>query len=87
MNKWVFDFYLPDFNFIIECQGDYWHANPLKFEENKLNEVQLKNMDRDKRKKIFIQENKIESLFLWECDIHKEIDSIKKMLITLFINE
>ena len=86
ISKWVFDFYLTDFNFVIECQGDYWHANPLIFKENKLNEVQLKNINRDKRKKDFIEEHKIESLFLWESDINKNIESIKNMLITLFVN-
>jgi len=86
MSKWVFDFYLPEFNTIIECQGDYWHANPLLFEESKLNKIQLKNIDRDKRKIKFIEENQINSIFLWECEIHSNIEEIKNMLITLFIN-
>jgi G:T-mismatch repair DNA endonuclease (very short patch repair protein) len=87
ISKWVFDFYLPEFNTIIECQGDYWHANPLLFEDEKLNNIQLKNIDRDKRKKLFIEENQINSIFLWECEIHSNIEEIKNMLITLFINE
>jgi G:T-mismatch repair DNA endonuclease (very short patch repair protein) len=87
LSKWVFDFYLPEFNTIIECQGDYWHANPLLFENKKLNNIQLKNIDRDKRKKLFIGENQINSIFLWECEIHSNIEEIKNMLITLFINE
>lgn len=87
ISKWVFDFYLPEFNTIIECQGDYWHANPLLFEDSKLNEIQLKNIDRDKRKKLFIEENQINSIFLWECEIHSNIEEIKNMLITLFVNE
>jgi len=81
ISKWVFDFYLNDFNMIIECQGDYWHGNPLLFEETKLNNIQLKNINRDKRKKIFIGENRINSLFLWENEIHSSIDLIKKILI------
>lgn len=87
VSKWVFDFYVPEFNTIIECQGDYWHANPLLFEDKKLNNIQLKNIDRDKRKKLFIEENQINSIFLWECEIHSNIEEIKNMLITLFVNE
>jgi len=87
ISKWVFDFYLIDLNTIIECQGDYWHANPLLFEESKLNNIQLKNIDRDKRKRLFIEENEINTIFLWENEIHSNIKGIKKMLITLFMND
>lgn len=87
ISKWVFDFYLPVFNTIIECQGDYWHANPLLFEESKLNEIQLKNINRDRRKISFIEENEINSIFLWENEIHSDIEEIKNMLITLFVNK
>lgn len=24
----VFDFYVPRFNLLIECDGDYWHSKP-----------------------------------------------------------
>lgn len=30
------DFYLPEFNLIIEVDGDYWHANPARFLPNDL---------------------------------------------------
>jgi len=30
------DFYLPDYNLIIEVDGDYWHANPSNFSANDL---------------------------------------------------
>lgn len=30
------DFYLPDYNLIIEADGDYWHANPSKYDKNEL---------------------------------------------------
>jgi very-short-patch-repair endonuclease len=28
LGPWQADFYLPDFNLIIECDGDYWHNIP-----------------------------------------------------------
>lgn len=37
-----YDFYLPDSNLIIEYQGDYWHANPLKYKSGTLLSIILK---------------------------------------------
>ena len=48
-SRFIFDFYLIDYNFVIECQGDYWHGNPDYF--TILNDIQLKNVVRDKIKK------------------------------------
>lgn len=30
------DFYLPDFNLVFEVDGDYWHANPKKYDSDEL---------------------------------------------------
>lgn len=68
-NKYIFDFYLIDYNFVIECQGDYWHGNPDLFKT--LNDIQLKNIERDKNKKRYLEESKINSLFLWENEIYR----------------
>lgn len=31
---YLYDFYLPKYNLIIECHGLYWHAHPSIYEEN-----------------------------------------------------
>lgn len=41
-----YDFYIPKLNLIIEYNGDYWHCNPEKFDENYFN----------KRKRMFAKE-------------------------------
>lgn len=62
------DNYLKDYNLIIEVMGDYWHGNPLKYKE--LNDMQRKNVGRDKAKHTFIKKYyNIEVLYLWEMDI------------------
>lgn len=33
----ICDFYIPKLNLIIEYFGDYWHCNPLKYDENYFN--------------------------------------------------
>ena len=31
VKKYKCDFYIPDYNLIVEIDGDYWHANPSKY--------------------------------------------------------
>lgn len=64
------DNYLVDNNLIIEVMGDYWHSNPLKFDQ--INETQRKNIIRDKAKHSFLlNQYGIDVLYLWEKDILK----------------
>ena len=77
---WVyFDFYLFDYNFVIECQGDYWHGNKEYFKE--LNDIQLKNIERDKNKIEYLRKNNIKSLFLWENEIYRFKKSLDKIIL------
>jgi G:T-mismatch repair DNA endonuclease (very short patch repair protein) len=79
-NRYVFDFFIPKLNTIIECQGDYWHANPIKFKNKKLSETQLFNIERDKRKINFMNNNKIKHIYLWENFIYKNIKELKDII-------
>ena len=63
------DNYLPDYNLIIEIQGDYWHANPLKFTST-LTNTQYQRINKDKAKHSYLKNNhNIEVLYLWEDDV------------------
>lgn len=80
------DNYLCDYNLIIEVMGDYWHSNPYVFDNDKLNNIQLNRIPKDKSKHSYIKNNyNIEILYLWESDI---IDNpeLCKMLIKQYIN-
>lgn len=46
----IYDYYIPENNMIVEVQGDYWHANPMFFEN--LNKIQIRNKKNDEFKKI-----------------------------------
>lgn len=80
LNGFLVDFYIYDFNVVIECDGDYWHANPIKFKDKVLSDIQLKNIDRDNRKNIMLNENSIKYLRFWEFDIHNNFDNVKKQI-------
>jgi G:T-mismatch repair DNA endonuclease (very short patch repair protein) len=85
--KFIFDIFIPSSNLVIECQGDYWHANPKFFDITKLNKIQLSNVERDIRKEKFLKENNFNYMFFWEDDIkhnHEQIiNKINSMLSIL----
>lgn len=74
--RWVFyDFFLKDFNVLIEVNGNYWHANPILYRENdeiifpggftfKVKEI----WQRDLRKKQIAEENSYYLITIWEED-------------------
>ena len=74
-SKFLCDFAFPQQKIIIECQGDYWHANPAKYPYNPnnpaedLHPVQVKGLKRDKAKAAYIR--KCGWLFypIWEYDV------------------
>lgn len=79
------DNYLTDSKLMIEVMGDYWHANPCRFNSYTygLNEKQLDGIHRDKLKYSYIKTHyDIEVLYLWEYDIENNsntcIELIKK---------
>lgn len=81
------DFYLPNHNIVIEVMGDFWHANPIKYDNyNKLYDMQKKDIKRDKSKKTYLTKNKNKRiLYLWENDVNNKI-KLCENLIMKFIN-
>jgi very-short-patch-repair endonuclease len=77
LHGFLIDFYIYDFNVAVECDGDYWHGNPLKYWNKTLNEMQLKNKDRDRRKNEMLNEHSIKFLRFWEFDIHNNFEMVK----------
>jgi very-short-patch-repair endonuclease len=64
----LFDYYLSDYNLLIETDGDFYHCNPKFFEEPKytVQKITLKN---DEYKNILCTNNNIKLLRYWEDDI------------------
>lgn len=80
------DNYLDQSKLMIEVMGDYWHSNPLVFDYNNLNEVQLKRIPKDKAKHTYVKNKyNVEILYLWEYDINKNLDKCEE-LIKEYIN-
>ncbi len=87
-NKFTCDFCFPKHKLIIECDGDYWHANPSKYSDN-LEPIQKKMIRRDKSKDGYIRtiDNSSWTLLrFWESDIEKDVskcvDKIENIIRT-----
>lgn len=69
-----YDFYLPDYNLLIEFQGEQ-HEKPQRF-PNCDNEAKFKiQQEHDKRKREYAKENNIELLEIWYYD-YENIENI-----------
>lgn len=75
-----YDFYLPDANLLIECDGDFFHSYGLMYEE--MSPMQKKNSRVDKHKDKWAVTHKIPLIRVWEHDINdnpeKVMDFLKK---------
>lgn len=83
------DNYLSENNLIIEVMGNYWHASPLRYNNNKykLNEKQLEWIKKDKQKHSFIKNHTgINILYLWETDINKNNELCEKLILKYIQN-
>jgi very-short-patch-repair endonuclease len=77
------DFYIDDKKLVVECYGDYWHANPNLFKEtdkvyHKRTSKDIWEYDRIKQKTF--EDNGYKYLYFWETDIIEDIDKIKEKL-------
>lgn len=69
IGPYSFDFSLPEFNALIEVQGDYWHGNPSVYSDGQLTGKQKRRINIDKTKASYAANHGFPMLALWERDI------------------
>lgn len=75
---YLYDFYLPDQNILLEYQGNYWHANPRRYPPDmvlKLGDHSMLASDiwaRDARKKAEAEALGFAVVYVWEDDYQRE---------------
>lgn len=65
------DFYLPDYNIAIECNGMYWHSDQKKNEDYHSNKLNICN------------DKGIQMLTFWEYDIIHYPEKVKHIILSL----
>lgn len=80
-SEYKIDYYLVDFCFpnekiVVEVDGDYWHCNPLIYNEQgkKINKMQRKVMGKDKAEKTYLTNRGWKLIRFWEKDINENIN-------------
>jgi len=83
------DFYLPHLGsngVVIECNGGYWHADPVCYpDRSKLDTKQKELVQRYDRKLRYLRSQNIRVLELWERDNDKAEDVVLAPLILLTV--
>jgi very-short-patch-repair endonuclease len=70
-NKFTVDFYLPEVDLVIECNGDYWHER----EDVKI---------RDRRKIGYLTKCGHHILILWESEINEDIEMCREEILNAY---
>jgi len=79
-NKFVCDLAIPPLKIIIECDGDYWHANPKIYDRQNLTATQKKNIQRDKFKDNFLKKKGWTILRFFESEIKSNTSKCMNMI-------
>ena len=74
----IYDFYIPSANILVEVDGDYYHGNPLIYENKDLNKMQKRNMKNDKFKDVLAKGNGFKLERVWEYDLNNNYKEEKK---------
>jgi very-short-patch-repair endonuclease len=80
----TYDFYLNDFNILIEVDGDFHHCNPKKYKEP-IYESQLVTIKNDALKNQIAKDHGFTLLRFWETDINERPFWVIQQLFT-YIN-
>jgi very-short-patch-repair endonuclease len=79
-HHFIFDFFLPEYNILIEVDGDFWHCNPIKYSYPKYKTQEI-NLENDKIKNEWAANNGYKLIRFWENDIKNNIKEIKRILL------
>lgn len=83
IQRYVCDFVDVQNKIVFRIHGDFWHANPILYDQNKLTEIQKHNIKQDKNAKTFLEKNDWKVVDIWESEIKWNkplvIDKIRAM--------
>lgn len=84
-SMYIPDIVLEDVKLIIECFGDYWHCNPIKYKPEFFHEVIKKTakeiQEKDNRKLEYYKSKGFDILIIWEYDWNNNKDFYKQRII------
>ncbi len=82
----VFDFYIPQIQTLIECNGTFWHADPRFYSPSSLRATQQRNIANDQRKALIAEKRGYALHLFWEHDILNNPQGVRNQLLTVMGN-
>lgn len=76
LQRYVLDFVDVDNKVAININGDYWHANPILYDHNKLGRIQSHNVRTDKNKRVFLEKLGWRVLDIWGSEVEWCVDLV-----------
>lgn len=83
-DKFVCDFAIPSIKIIIECDGDYWHANPKIYNHNLLDIRQKRNLKNDNFKNLYLSKQGWKVFRFFESDIKYSVEKCIDKILSSF---
>ena len=84
VKPYICDIFIPDLNLIIEYNGDYWHCNPNKYDQDYYHKIKKKTAkeiwERDNIKIDLIKRNGYTLEVLWEYDYNQNPKLINQII-------
>lgn len=71
------DFYLPQYQAVIQVDGDYWHSNPMVYSEESLTERQRKQRRLDNSCNSYCANHNVSMLRIWELDLKQNPETVR----------
>jgi len=80
--NFFYDVHITGTNLFIEVNGDYWHANPVVYQNKEmLNDTQKSNVRRDNYKRRYAKDRGFYVLYIWEKDLNTDYENTKIKLL------
>lgn len=78
------DIVIPKKKLVIQCDGDWWHANPKSYNYEGLNKIQKDNVRRDTSQDTLLMQKGWNVMRFWESEIRNSVsycvDKVEKFL-------
>lgn len=77
------DFFLPEHKVVIQVHGCYWHACSECYPAGPKNDIQRKNIEKDRIANEIIDGSGYKLIEIWHHEIEKDPDSVKRRIIEI----
>lgn len=83
IGPYTVDFFVPTAHLVLQSDGDYWHAHPDQYGENKkpLTPSQRSRRRLDASCDSYMLQHGYRVLRLWECDLHDDLENCRDRIL------